>query len=76
MAITASLQTHFEVFEVLGLNSAEATETMERSVAWARDVAPSGVNVAGSVGSYDVFLAHGVEYSGVYPGMFVEKLIA
>jgi len=75
VAITASYQAHLDGFRELGLGPAEAAEAVKRSVALAREVAPPGGVVAGSVGSYGASLHNGAEYTGEYPGMDEAKLL-
>eukprot|EP00927_Polykrikos_kofoidii_P047240 TRINITY_DN4134_c0_g4_i1.p1 TRINITY_DN4134_c0_g4~~TRINITY_DN4134_c0_g4_i1.p1 ORF type:complete len:360 (-),score=44.96 TRINITY_DN4134_c0_g4_i1:410-1450(-) len=76
VAITASYQAHFDGFRSLGVGETEALAAVERSVQIARDVAPRGALVAGSVGCYGASLHNGAEYTGVYPGMDEDKLVA
>eukprot|EP00435_Cladocopium_sp_Y103_P072524 s271_g40.t1 len=76
VAITASYQAHLDGFHELGVGEIEAVAAMKRSVELAREAAPSGCLVAGSVGSYGASLHNGAEYTGDYPGMDVEKLLA
>ena len=67
VAITASYQASFEGFAGLGLDAAEATALMRRSVEiarHARDVARPDGWVAASVGPYGAVLADGSEYRG------------
>eukprot|EP00931_Biecheleriopsis_adriatica_P068416 TRINITY_DN42373_c0_g1_i1.p1 TRINITY_DN42373_c0_g1~~TRINITY_DN42373_c0_g1_i1.p1 ORF type:complete len:323 (-),score=65.36 TRINITY_DN42373_c0_g1_i1:28-996(-) len=75
VAITASYQAHFDGFEELGVDKEEALAAMKRSVALAREAAPPGALVAGSVGCYGASLHNGAEYTGDYPGMDEEKLL-
>merc|ERR1712032_484162 len=49
---------------------------MKRSVQIARETAPTGTLIAGSVGSYGASLANGAEFTGDFPGMDEEKLVA
>jgi len=76
VAITASYQAHLDGFHELGVGEIEAVAAMKRSVELAREAAPSGCLVAGSVGSYGASLHNGAEYTGDYPGMDEEKLLA
>ncbi|CAE7662586.1 HMT-3 [Symbiodinium pilosum] len=76
VAITASYQAHFDGFRELGFGEEEAVSAMKRSVQLAREVAPPNALVAGSVGSYGASLHNGAEYTGDFPGMDEEKLIA
>jgi len=75
VAITASYQAHFDGFRELGVDDHEAVEAMKRSVVLAREAAPDGALVAGSVGCYGASLHNGAEYTGVYPGMVEDRLI-
>jgi len=75
VAITASYQAHFDGFRELGASEAEALEAIKRSVALAREAAPPGGLVAGSVGCYGASLHNGAEYTGDYPGMDEDKLV-
>lgn len=76
VAITASYQAHLDGFQELGIEQAEAVAAMKRSVALAREAAPPGCLVAGSLGAYGASLHNGAEYTGEYPGMDEEKLVA
>jgi len=76
VAITASYQAHFDGFRELGIGEAEALDAMKRSVTLAREAAPEGALVAGSVGTYGASLHNGAEYTGDYPGMDEDKLLA
>ena len=62
---TASYQATIEGFAAAGVEAAEARSLIARSVALAREAAPSGW-VAGSVGPYGALLADGSEYTGAY----------
>lgn len=75
VAITASYQAHFDGFRELGVEETEAVEAMKRSVTLAREAAPEGKLVAGSVGCYGASLHNGAEYTGDYPGMDENKLL-
>lgn len=75
VAITASYQAHFDGFKELGVDTVEAIEAMRRSVTLAREAAPSGALVAGSMGCYGASLHNGAEYTGDYPGMDEDKLV-
>eukprot|EP00440_Ansanella_granifera_P066300 gb/GFBE01071912.1/.p1 GENE.gb/GFBE01071912.1/~~gb/GFBE01071912.1/.p1 ORF type:complete len:363 (+),score=72.62 gb/GFBE01071912.1/:1-1089(+) len=75
IAITASYQAHFDGFKELGVSNEEALEAIRRSVTIAREAAPPGALVAGSVGAYGASKCNGAEYTGDYPGMDEEKLI-
>ncbi|WP_051943084.1 homocysteine S-methyltransferase [Streptacidiphilus rugosus] len=68
VAITASYQASFEGFARAGIDRAEATELLRRSVALAREAAGGtpGRWVAASVGPYGAVLADGSEYRGRY----------
>jgi len=74
VAITASYQAHLQGFKELGASEEEALEAVRRSVALAREAAPEGGLVAGSMGCYGASLHNGAEYTGDYPGMDEEKL--
>lgn len=76
VAITASYQAHFDGFKELGVSEDAALDAMKKSVALAREVAPAGGLVAGSVGSYGASLHNGAEYTGDFPDMDEEKLLA
>jgi len=75
VAITASYQAHFDGFRELGVSDTEAVDAMKLSVALAREAAPDGALVAGSIGCYGASLYNGAEYTGNYPGMDEDKLL-
>lgn len=75
VAITASYQAHFDGFQELGVDKAEALQAMKRSVSLAREAAPPFSLVAGSIGCYGASLHNGAEYTGDYPGMDEERLV-
>ncbi|CAK9053256.1 unnamed protein product [Durusdinium trenchii] len=75
VAITASYQAHLDGFRELGVEEPEALAAMKRSVQLAREVAPLGGLVAGSLGAYGASLHNGAEYTGEYPGMDRAKLL-
>lgn len=76
VAITASYQAHLDGFRSLGVGEEEALAAVRRSAQIARKVAPPGALVAGSVGCYGASLHNGAEYTGVYPGMDEDGLLA
>lgn len=76
ISITASYQAHFDGFRELGISEDGALEAMRRSVTLAREAAPTGALVAGSIGCYGASLHNGAEYTGVYPGMDEDSLLA
>jgi homocysteine S-methyltransferase len=79
VAITSSYQASFEGFAQLGLDRAQSTELLRRSVRLARAAAQSASPadtsrwVAASVGPYGAALADGSEYRGDY-GLTVRQL--
>jgi len=75
VATTASYQAHFGGFRELGLSEEEASAAVRKSVELAREAAPAGGIVAGSIGSYGASLHNGAEYSGDFPGMDEAKLV-
>lgn len=75
VATTASYQAHLAGFRELGLDDAAAWAAVRRSVELAREAAPAGGLVAGSVGSYGASLCNGAEYTGDFPGMDEAKLV-
>eukprot|EP00931_Biecheleriopsis_adriatica_P101494 TRINITY_DN76616_c0_g1_i1.p1 TRINITY_DN76616_c0_g1~~TRINITY_DN76616_c0_g1_i1.p1 ORF type:complete len:369 (-),score=66.85 TRINITY_DN76616_c0_g1_i1:35-1081(-) len=75
VAITASYQAHFDGFRELGVSDDDALAAVRRSVSLAREVAPEGALVAGSVGAYGASRCNGAEYTGDYPGMDEDKLL-
>lgn len=76
VAITASYQAHFDGFRELEMDEEEALKAVKRSVDLARETAPPGALVAGSVGSYGASLHNGAEYTGDFPGMDETSLLA
>lgn len=74
--ITASYQVSFEGFAARGWDSALAAETLEASVAIAREAAEARPDrralVAASVGPYGAILADGSEYRGDYGATHAE----
>jgi homocysteine S-methyltransferase len=66
VATTASYQATFEGFEAAGIGRSQAETLLRRSVTLARDAVGEDGWVAGSVGPYGAFLAHGQEYTGAY----------
>eukprot|EP00441_Pelagodinium_beii_P039331 CAMPEP_0197631118 /NCGR_PEP_ID=MMETSP1338-20131121/8389_1 /TAXON_ID=43686 ORGANISM="Pelagodinium beii, Strain RCC1491" /NCGR_SAMPLE_ID=MMETSP1338 /ASSEMBLY_ACC=CAM_ASM_000754 /LENGTH=327 /DNA_ID=CAMNT_0043202509 /DNA_START=62 /DNA_END=1045 /DNA_ORIENTATION=+ len=85
VAITASYQAHFGGFSELGVEKEDALNLMQSSVALAREASKEATSpgsaspkrlVAGSVGPYGASLHNGAEYTGDYPGMDEEKLLA
>jgi homocysteine S-methyltransferase len=73
VAITASYQASYEGFGRLGIEAAETTELLRRSVTLAREAADGRGWVAASVGPYGAMLADGSEYRGNY-GLSVAEL--
>lgn len=63
---TATYQATFEGLRGRGLSDEAAADVFATAVRLARDVAPPGVLVAGSIGSYGAFLGDGAEYRGDY----------
>jgi len=83
VAITASYQAHFGGFQELGVEKDAAVGLMRKSVALAREASKEASSeasakrlVAGSVGPYGASLHNGAEYTGDYPGMDEDKLVA
>ncbi len=74
VAITASYQATYEGFGRLGIDRAETTELLGRSVGLAREAAVGEGWVAASVGPYGAMLADGSEYRGNY-GLSVAELV-
>lgn len=63
---TATYQATFEGLQARGVPAIEAERVFVAAVHLARQAAPPGVLVAGSVGSHGAFLGDGAEYRGGY----------
>ncbi len=75
--VGAGYQATFEGLQARGLDRAQATAILERSVALAREACAArkpDALVAAGIGPYGAALADGSEYTGDYPGMTEQSL--